>query len=330
MNHKVTMMPKPLRNLLLAVATCSAAVTVASDTRAQAYPSRPIKLIVPYAPGGNTDIVARIFGQALGERLGQPVVFDNRGGATGTLGVGVAAKSPPDGYTIVIGDLGSMVIANHAIPNRPYDPLRDFAPIGLVSGVSIVVTTSPKSPSATFADLLARARAQPGKVTYGTSGIGSPSHMAMELVQSMTKASFLHVPFKGGAQAVTALIGEQIDFLVDGAAFGQVKGGRLKAVAVTGPRLPALPDTPGIGETVKGFEFTNWWGFLAPSGTPAEAITRLNEEFKLIAATPDIRERLSGLGLAARSGTPQQFAEHLKSETEKIGRIVKEANIKFE
>ena len=129
---------------------------------------------------------------------------------------------------------------------------------------------------------------------------------------------------------MTALIGEQIDFLVDGAAFGQVKGGRLKAVAVTGPRLPALPDTPGIGETVKGFEFTNWWGFLAPTGTPPEAINRLNEEFKQIAATPAIVERLSGLGLAARSGTPQQFAEHLRSETEKIGRIVRDANIKFE
>ena len=330
MIHKGIIVQKPFRRLLVCAMALITAGSIATDIRAQAYPSRPIKLIVPYAPGGNTDIVARIFGQKLGERIGQPVVFDNRGGATGTLGVGVAAKSPPDGYTIVIGDLGSMVIANHAIPNRPYDPVKDFAPIGLVTGVSIVVTVNPKSPVAGFEDLLARARAQPGKVTYGTSGIGSPSHMAMELVQSMTRASFLHVPFKGGAQAVTALIGEQIDFLVDGAAFGQIKGGRLKAVAVTGPRLPALPDTPGIGEAVKGFEFTNWWGFLAPTGTPAEAINRLNEEFKLIAALPEIRERLSGLGLAARSSTPQQFAEHLKSETEKIGRIVKDANIKFE
>lgn len=297
---------------------------------AQPYPSRPIKLIVPYAPGGNTDIVARIFGQKLSERVGQPVVFDNRGGATGTLGVGVAAKSPNDGYTIVIGDLGSMVIANHAIPNRPYDPIKDFAPIALVTSVSIVVTVNPKSASSNFEDILKRARAQPGKLTYGTSGIGSPSHMAMELVQSMTKAELVHVPFKGGAQAVTALIGEQIDVLVDGAAFGQVKGGRLKPIAVTGPRLPALPDTPGIGETIKGFEFTNWWGFLAPAGTPAEAINHLNEEFKQIAALPEIRERLSGLGLAARDSTPRQFAEHLQTETEKIGRIVKSANIKFD
>lgn len=298
--------------------------------QAQAYPSRPIKLIVPYAPGGNTDIVARTFGQKLSERIGQPVVFDNRGGATGTLGVGVAAKSPNDGYTIVIGDLGSMVIANHAIPSRPYDPVKDFAPIALVTSVSVVVTVSPNSPSTNFEDIIKRARAQPGKLTYGTSGIGSPSHMAMELVQSMAKAELVHVPFKGGAQAVTALIGEQIDLLVDGAAFSQIKAGRLKPIAVTGPRLPALPDTPGIGETVKGFEFTNWWGFLAPVGTPAEAINRLNEEFKQIAALPEIRERLSGLGLAVRNSTPQQFADHLQSETEKIGRIVKSANIKFE
>ena len=155
--------------------------------QAQPYPSRPIKLIVPYAPGGNTDIVARIFGQKLSERVGQPVVFDNRGGATGTLGVGVAAKSPNDGYTIVIGDLGSMVIANHAIPNRPYDPIKDFAPIALVTSVSIVVTVNPKSASSNFEDILKRARAQPGKLTYGTSGIGSPSHMAMELVQSIVR-----------------------------------------------------------------------------------------------------------------------------------------------
>ena len=297
---------------------------------AQPYPSRPIKLIVPYAPGGNTDIVARIYGQKLAERLGQPVIFDNRGGATGTLGVGIAAKSPNDGYTVVIGDLGSMVIVQHSVPNLPYQPLKDFAPVGLIAAVSIVVTVNPKSPSTDFADIIARARAQPGKLTYGTSGIGSPSHLAMELVRSATRIDVVHVPFKGGAQAVTALIGEQIDFLVDGAAFGQIKGGRLKAIAVTGPRLPALPDTPGIGETVKGFNFTNWWGILAPAGTPTEAVNRLNEELKVIAALPEIRERLSGLGLAAQSGTPQQFGEHIVSETEKIARIVKEAGIKFE
>ena len=317
-------------NKLFTIVGMLTALLCANPTSAQPYPNRPIKLIVPYAPGGNTDIVARIFGQKLSERIGQPVVFDNRGGATGTLGVGLAAKSPNDGYTIVIGDLGSMVIANHAMTSLPYQPLKDFAPIGLVTAVSIVVTVNPKSPFNTFEDILTRARAQPGKLTYGTSGVGSPGHMAMELVRSTAKVDLVHVPFKGGAQAVTALIGEQIDFLVDGAAFGQLKGGRVKAIAVTGPRLPALPDTPGIGETVNGFNFTNWWGFLAPAGTPIEALNKLSEEFRQIAALPEIRERLAGLGLAAQSSTPQQFADHLRGETEKIARIVKDANIKFE
>ena len=314
----------PLRRVLLAA--CLLPIVASAQT----FPSRPIRLIVPYAPGGNTDIVARIYSQKLAERLGQPVVIDNRGGAIGTLGVALAAKSPNDGYTIVIGDLGSMVIANHAVQGLPYQPQKDFAPIAMVSSVSIVVSTHPKSSFNTFDDILTRARAQPGKLTYATSGSGSPGHLAMELVRALTKVDVLHVPFKGGAQAVTALLGEQIDFLVDGTALGQVKGGKLKAIAVTGPRLPALPDTPGIGETVKGFSFTNWWGFLAPAGTPAEVVNRLNDEFRQIAALPDVRERLSGLGLAAQSTTPQQFAEHLRSETEKVERIVRDANIKFE
>ena len=316
------------RILTLVVAACAALAT--GGAAAQGFPSRPIRLIVPYAPGGNTDIVARAYSQRLAERVGQPVVVDNRGGAAGTLGVGIAAKSPADGYTIVVGDLGSLIIASHANPNLPYHPQRDFAPISLLAAVSIVVTANPKSPFASFDDVLARARAQPGKLTYGTAGVGSPSHLAMELLRAMTGVDLLHVPFKGGAQGVTALLGEQIDFLVDGAAFGQVKAGRLKALAVTGPRLPALPDTPGIGESVKGFEFTNWWGVLAPAGTPAEAVGRLSDEIGQIAAAADVRDRLSGLGLAARASTPPQFAEHLKSETEKVTRIVKDAGIKFE
>jgi tripartite-type tricarboxylate transporter receptor subunit TctC len=297
---------------------------------AQPYPSRPIKLIVPYPPGGNTDIVGRLYGQNLSERIGQPVVIDNRGGAAGTLGLGVAAKSPNDGYTLTIGDLGSLVIAKFANPNVTYDPQSDFAPVGLVSTVSIVVTANPKFSASTFTEFLALARAQPGKLTYGTSGVGAPSHLAFELLRSMTKIDVVHVPFKGGAQAVTALIGEHVDVVVDGAAFAQVKAGRLKALAVTGPRLPALPDVPGIGESVPGFSFTNWWGILAPAGTPAEAVGRLNEALRQIAATPEVGERLASLGLAAQSSSPEQLADHIRTETEKVGRIVKEANIKFE
>ena len=318
----------PIRLLpqLLLLAACLAPLVAA----AQAYPSRPIKLIVPYAPGGNTDIVARTYGQKLSERIGQPVVMDNRGGAAGALGMGIAAKSPNDGYTLVIGDIGSMVIGPIAKPDLGYDPRKDLAPISLMAAVSIVVTINAKSPINTFAEFLSLARAQPGKLTYGTGGVGGPGHLAFEMLRSMTGINVLHVPFKGGAQAVTGLLGEQVDAVIDGTAVAQVKAGKLKAIAVTGPRLAALPDVPGIGESVKGYSFTNWWGILAPAGTPEGIVNRLSEEFSAIAALPDVRQRLSDLGLAAQGSTALQLADHVRGETEKVARIVREAGIKFE
>jgi tripartite-type tricarboxylate transporter receptor subunit TctC len=319
-------MPGTLIRWLLSTAACLwTAVALA-----QSYPSQPIKLIVPYPPGGNTDIVARVFGQKLSERIGQPVVIDNRGGAAGALGMGIAAKSPNDGYTLVIGDLGSLVIGPIAKPDLSYNPQKDLAPISLVTSVSIVVSANPKSPISSFPDFLARARAQPGKLTVGTAGIGGPGHLALELLRSMTGIDVLHVPFKGGAQAIAGLLGEQVDLVIDGTAVAQIKAGRLKAIAVTGPRLPALPDTPGIGETVKGFNFTNWWGILAPAGAPAAAVNRLNQELTAIAALPEVRERLIDLGLSAQNSSPQQFSELIRAETDKVARIVKDAAIKFE
>ena len=296
---------------------------------AQTYPTKSIRFIVPYPPGGNTDIVARLYAQKMSERLGQPVVIDNRGGAAGSLGMGLAAKAPNDGYTIVIGDLGSMVIAPLANPAVGYT-YKDLLPVGLMATVSIVVSANPKSPDNNIADFIARAKAQPGKLTYGTSGVGAPSHLAMEYLRSMTGIDVLHVPFKGGAQAVTGLLGEQVDIVVDGAAMSQVKAGKLKALAVTGPRLPALPDVPGIGETVKGFGFTNWWGLLAPIGTPPEVVNRLNAELVAIAAMPDVRDKLRDLGLSAQGSTPAEFGDLLRTEAEKVARIVKDAGIKLE
>ena len=207
---------------------------------------------------------------------------------------------------------------------------KDLAPVGLMATVSIVVSANPKSPDASIGDFLARAKANPGKLTYGTSGVGAPSHLAMEYLKSTTGVDILHVPFKGGAQAVTGLLGEQVDIVVDGAAMAQVKGGKLKALAVTGPRLPALPDVPAIGETVKGFSFTNWWGVLAPLGTPPEAIKRLNDELQAIAVMPDVKDKLRDLGLAAQSGTPAEFGELMRTEADKVARIVKDASIKLE
>jgi tripartite-type tricarboxylate transporter receptor subunit TctC len=319
-------MTRALACLLLSFATC----LWSTDAPAQQYPSRPIRVIVPYPPGGNTDIVARVFGEKLAERIGQPVVMDNRGGAAGTLGVGLGVKSPNDGYTLVIGDLGSMVIGPIARPDIGYDPQKDLAPISLMAQVSIVVTVHPRSPINSIADFLALARAQPGKLTVGSGGIGAPGHLAFEMLRSMTGIDALYVPFKGGAQAVTGLLGEQVDVVIDGSAMAQVTAGRLKAVAVTGPRLAALPDVPGIGETVKGFSFTNWWGILAPAGTPAGVVNPLNEHFVAIAALPEVRRRLSDLGLAAQSSTPQQLGELIRGETEKVANIVKVSGIKLQ
>ena len=314
------------RQLLLGAGLAAAGLPRA---RAQAWPDKPLKLIVPYPPGGNTDIVGRLYAQKLAERLKQPVVIDNRGGAAGTIGMAAAAKSAPDGYTLVVGDSGSLIIAALANPSLPYAPLKDLTPIGLVTSVSIVLCVKPDSPIRDMADLIARAKAQPGRLTLGTAGIGSPSHLAYELLSSMTGIQMLHVPYKGGAALTTAAIGGEVDVMMDGAAFAQVKGGRLRAIAVSGPRLPALPDVAGVGETVKGVEFTNWWGLLAPAGTPAEAVRRLNEELTAIAALPDVKERLTSLGLAARSSTPQQFGDFLRAETDKIGGVVKSAGIKL-
>jgi len=300
-----------------------------SPAHAQAFPEKPIKLIVPYPPGGNTDVVGRLYAQKLAERLKQPVIIDNRGGAAGTIGAAAAAKSPADGYTIVIGDSGSLVIATFANSNLSYSPLKDFSPISLVSSVSIVVCVRPDSPIRDMSDLLARAKASPGKITIGTPGNGSPPHLAFALLASMTGIDLLHVPYKGGAAATTATIGGEVDLLIDGTALAQVKGGRLRAIAVTGPRLAALPEVPSVGETVKGFEFTNWWGILAPSGTRGEVVSRLNSELTAIAALPEVREKLTSLGLTARSGSPNEFGDFIRAETEKIAGAIRAASIKF-
>ena len=312
----------PRALLLFAFATATAA--------AQTWPNRVVKFIVPFAPGGQSDAVARIVGQKLSERWGQPVVVENKPGAATTIGADLVAKSPADGYTILLAP-APFVITQYAYPKLPYDSRKDFVPVSLLVTNPLVITVNPaKMPVKTPKEFVDAIKKDPGKVSYGTPGNGSLPHLAVELFRMQSGIDALHVPYKGGALAVTDLLGGQIDVVVDGSAFAQVKGGKLKAIAVTGPRLPALPDVPGIGESVKGYEFTNWWGILAPAGTPPEAVKKINEELTAIAALPEIKERLTGLGLAAQSSTPEQFAEHLKTETEKVDRIVKGTGIKFE
>jgi tripartite-type tricarboxylate transporter receptor subunit TctC len=323
---------RPRRRHTLA-ACLAAAMTMLPMPAAQAqtYPERPLKLIVPFPPGGNTDVVARMFGQKLSEALGQPVVVDNRGGAAGSIGVTAAAKSPPDGYTLVIGDIGTLGINRFAYPKLPYDPLKDFAPISLLATVSIVMTARPDFPANTFQEFLAVARANPGKFSYASNGAGGVGHLSFEMLRSMAKIDLSHVPYKGGAPAVADLMGGHVDVLIDGAAYAQVKAGKLKALAMTGQRIPSLPDVPSISEAgVPGYSFTNWWGFLTPAGTDPKIVQRLSTEVQRIAAMPEIRDRLVDAGISAGGSTPEAFAALIRNENDKIGRIVKDAAIRFQ
>jgi len=319
-------MPR-LRSPLLSAAALLVAFTTMAAAQAD-YPNRPVRLIIPFPPGGSNDVVGRVIAQHLGDVLGKQVIVDNRGGAGGVVGTEQAAHAAPDGYTLLGISLAHAV--NPWLYKLPYDPIKAFAPIGIMGSGPNVVAVNPSLPVNSIKDLIALAKSKPGDIQYASAGIGSFQHLGGELFKLEAGVDILHVPFKGGAQAVAALLGEQVDIVVDGAAMAQVKAGKLKALAVTGPRLPALPDVPGIGETVKGFSFTNWWGVLAPAGTPPEVVNRLNAELVAIAAMPDVRDKLRDLGLNAQSGSPQAFGDLMRTEAEKVARIVKGASIKLE
>jgi len=303
-----------------------------TKARAQGlFPNRPLKLIVPYPPGGNTDLVARLFGVHLATALGQPVIVDNRGGAAGSIGMSAAAKSPADGYTIVIGDVGSLVVNRFAQPNLAYDPLKDFAPISLISTVSIVVTARPDFPANTFVEFLALARANPGKYTCATAGTGTIGHLSLESLMSMANIRVRHVPYKGGAPALTDLLGGHVDLMIDGAAFTQARAGKIKVLAVTGDRIGAMPNVPTIAESgVPGYRFSNFWGYLMPAGTPKEIVERVASEIQRISAQPAVRKQLTDSGITATSSSPQVFSNLILSENEKIESIIKSAKISFQ
>jgi tripartite-type tricarboxylate transporter receptor subunit TctC len=317
---------------IAAGATLSGAPFMRTPAYAQmsGYPNRLLKLIVPYPPGGNTDIVARSYSNPLAEALGQSVVVENRGGAAGTLGAAAAARAAPDGYSLFIGDIGTLCISRFANADLQYDPIKDFAPVSLLATVSVLVTARPDFPASTFREFIALARANPGKFTCGTSGVGTIGHLSLELLKSLAGLDIVHVPYRGGAPAATDLMGGQIDLLIDGAALALAKAGRIKALAVTGDRMQALPDVPTIAESgVPDFRLENFWGFLMPIGAPPQAIERLNAELNRIAALPRLRAQLEDGGFAAKGGTPEEFALLIRSTTDKIAEVVKTSNVKF-
>ena len=319
------------RQSLQWLAAAASTALPASPLWAQdAYPNKALTLVVPYPPGGNTDIVARAYANPLSKLIGQPVVVDNKGGAGGAIGAALAARAPADGYTMVIGDLGLLCINPIATPHLAYEPQRDFVPISTIATVSIVITGRKDLPVSNLREFLALAKAQPGKFRCGTAGQGTIGHLSLELIKSMTGVDILHVPYRGGALALNDLMGGHIDIMIDGAAYQSARNGSVKALAVTGSRIPAFPDVPTVAESgVTGFHFQNFWGFLMPAKTPAPVVARIGQEIQKIAAQPEIRTQLEAGGLAAQASTAQDFAQQIRRSSEQIARVVKSANISF-
>ena len=305
----------------------------ASASRAQAYPARPVGLIVPFPAGGPADLVARIVKEEMERRLGQPVVVDNRGGAGGTLGAGLVAAAPPDGYQIGLISTGAVTILPHLMTTLRYDPLRDLVPIGLAITTPQILVVAPGLGVANVADLVARARARPGELNYGSAGIGSSLHMAGELFRLKAGVAVTHVPYRGAAPALADLIGGRIQFmLADAPAFlSQIQAGALKGLGVTGKRrLAVLPEIPTMEEA--GFDVVceTWYGLMAPKGTPEPALARLTDALAAALATPTIRERLEGQGGLVATPDRAAFAAYIRADYARWGDVVKTAGIKLD
>jgi len=300
---------------------------------AQSYPARPIRMIVAYPPGGGTDIVGRMMGQKLGENLGQTVVVDNRGGATGNIGTEIAAHATADGYTLLMGNVAPNAINVSLFKKLPFDPVKDFAPVSLVAVTPNILVVQPSSPVKTVKDLIALAKSKPGTLNFPSAGVGSSSHLAGEMLKSIAGIDMVHVPYKGGGPALVALLSGQVQlmFATLPAAMPHVKSGKLRPVAVTtSHRSQALPELPTIAESgVPGYEAATWYGLLAPAGTPKAIVDRLHAEIVKILAT-DTRQRLAAQGFEPAGTTPAEFAGYIKSEIVKWGKVIKAAGIRPE
>jgi tripartite-type tricarboxylate transporter receptor subunit TctC len=305
----------------------------ASPVVAQAYPSKSIRLILPFPPGGPTDIVGRLTGQKLAEQVGQSVIPDSRPGASGNVGLELASKSPPDGYTIV---LSSPVISlsPHLYTKLNYDPLKDLAPIALIGAVRNVLVVHPAVPARNVKDLVQLARKNPGKLNYGSGGMGTTTHLAPELLKLTEKLDIVHVPYKGSGVALIGLASGQVDLevLAVPAAVGQIQAGRVRALAVLAPkRAVQLPNVPTAREQgYDNIDISVWYGILAPAATPRDLINRLNAELNKVIAAPDMKEKMAANGVEPLGGTPEQFRDYIRSESVRFGRVIKEAGIKGE
>jgi len=291
-----------------------------------------VRLVVPFPAGGPTDIVGRTISQKLSESLGQPVIVDNRAGAGGVIGTEFVAKSPPDGYTILLGTIGGLAVAMSPYPNRGYDTLRDFQAVAQAVTVTNILVVHPSLPARTVKELLSLARARPGTLNYASSGSGTVTHLAGELLNTMAHVKIVHIPFKGGAPALTALMSGEVEMNFENSLIvvPHIKAGRVRAIAVTGAqRSKLMPDLPTIAEGgLPGYNASGWYGFVLPAAVPKEIVSRLANDFNRILRMPDVVERLSGQGAEPVINTPEQFTAFIRTEIDKWTRLVKTANMK--
>lgn len=302
----------------------------ASPAHAETFPSKPIRIVIGFPPGGGIDILARIIAPKLSDALGQSVIIDNKPGASGVLGMSSVAKAEPDGYTIFLGTTGNISINPTFLSNLPFDTERDFAPLMQVASVPFLIYTNPKLPVKTLSELVAYAKSNPGKVNFYSSGNGGLPHLTGELLNALAGIKTFHIPYKGSAPGLNDLIGGQIELGYDAVAIGlpHVRAGKLRALAITGTqRLSILPDVPTANETVPGLVAVNWYGMVVPAGTPKDVIQRLNREITKIIGMKDVREKLIAQGIDPVTSSPEEFGAFMKSETTKWGRVIRDANI---
>jgi len=314
---------------LPALLACALSTAIVPTASAQSYPARPVRLVVPFPPGGAVDAYARAVQPALADNLGQPIVIENRAGASGMIGAELVAKAPPDGYTLLVGNVATLAMNAGIYTRMPYDPVKDLAPIMQTVVVNYVLVVSPAVPVRTVAELVAYAKANPGKLSYGSSGSGSAQHMAAELFKAQTGTNITHVPYKGTGALVGDLVAGhiQVAFADQASMMPQVKAGKLRALAVGGARRSTeYPDIPTVAEagSLPGYEAVAWQGMAGPAGLPSPIVKRLNEAFQKVQADPDVRKRLVTAGLTPVGGSPDDFGKYIRSEIAKWSKVAKD------
>ncbi len=315
------------------IAIIALAFSASAGALAQSFPAKPVRLVVAFPAGGGVDIVARLLSPKLAEAWGQQVIVDNRAGASGVIGTEFAARSAPDGHTLLIGTLGNLAVNQHLIATMPVDPLRDFAPITQVVAVHFVLVANPALPARSVPELIALARSRPGQLNYSSSGPGGAPHLAGELFKSMAKVDLVHVPYKGSAPSFQDLLGAQVSLTFDSLvqALPYIRDGRLRALAVLGAaRTPLLPDVPTVAESLPGYELTNWFGLVAPAAVPRAVIARIHADVVRVLQDAGVSAKLSAMGATAVGNTPEQFGALLRADSEKWGTLIREAHIRAE